>query len=125
MIRIHDIMVFIQEHYGKQYAENTRETIRRQTLHQFGQASLVVINPDDPLRPTNSPNNVYMIGSEALKAIKKFGTKEWKAAAQAFMRIKGSLADLYDKKRKDSYSSVELPNGSLLNSVRESITSFR
>jgi len=115
MIRIHDIMIFIREHYGKKYAENSRETIRKQTLHQFEQASLVVRNPDDPLRPTNSPNNVYMIGDEALKAFRKFGTKQGKAAARRFIKIKGSLADLYDKKKKDSYSSVELPNGSPLN----------
>jgi len=54
-IRIHDILIFIQEYYGKRYAENTRETIRRQTLHQFEQAGVVVRNPDDPFRPTNSP----------------------------------------------------------------------
>ena len=30
-MRIHDIIVFIDKHYGKPYAENTRETIRRQT----------------------------------------------------------------------------------------------
>ena len=29
LIRIHDILGFIQEKYGKAYAENTRETIRR------------------------------------------------------------------------------------------------
>jgi adenine-specific DNA-methyltransferase len=40
LIRIHDILAFIQKNYGKQYAENTRETIRRQTLHQFEQAAL-------------------------------------------------------------------------------------
>ncbi|MDP2749855.1 MAG: adenine methyltransferase, partial [Nanoarchaeota archaeon] len=40
IIRIHDILVFIQKNYNKKYAENTRETIRRQTLHQFEQAGI-------------------------------------------------------------------------------------
>ena len=32
------IMAFISEKYGKTYAPNTRETVRRQVLHQFVQA---------------------------------------------------------------------------------------
>lgn len=46
IIRIHDILMFIQKAYRKKYAENTRETIRRQTLHQFEQAGIVARNPD-------------------------------------------------------------------------------
>lgn len=110
LIRIHDILVFIQKNYGKQYAENTRETIRRQTLHQFEQGALAVRNPDDPSRPTNSPNNVYMVTDEALEAIRKYRTKEWKGALEAFLKSKGRLIDLYDKRKKALYSSVKLPN---------------
>jgi len=111
LIRIHDILKFIQEKYGKHYAENTRETIRRQTLHQFEQAALVARNPDDPLRPTNSPNNVYTVADEALEVIRKYKTKKWKKALEEFLGLKGKLVDLYDKRKKALYSSVKLPNG--------------
>lgn len=37
------IMSFISEHYKKEYAPNTRETFRRQVLHQFVQAGLPII----------------------------------------------------------------------------------
>jgi len=114
IIRIHDIMVFIQEDYGKKYAENTRETIRRQTLHQFEQAAVAVRNPDDPSRPTNSPNNVYKASDEALEAIRKYGTHEWKGAIEKFVKSKGRLIDLYDKRKKALYSSVKLPDGTSL-----------
>ena len=50
------MMEFFEAEYGKRYAPNTRETVRRQTVHQFVQAGLVVQNPDEPRRPTNSPN---------------------------------------------------------------------
>ena len=110
-IRIHDILVFIQENYGKQYAENTRETIRRQTLHQFEQAALAARNPDDPSRPTNSPKNVYTVSNEALSVIKKYRTQRWNRAIQQFVKSKGRLVDLYDKRKKALYSSVKLPNG--------------
>jgi len=111
LIRIHDILKFIQESYGKRYAENTRETIRRQTLHQFEQAALAVRNPDDPSRPTNSPNNVYTVADEALEVIRKYKTREWIRALEEFLELKGRLIDLYDKRKKALYSSVKLPNG--------------
>jgi adenine-specific DNA-methyltransferase len=115
LIRIHDILGFIQDNYGKRYAENTRETIRRQTLHQFEQAALAVRNPDDPSRPTNSPNNVYMVADEALEVIRKYNTKAWKKGLEEFLKVKGKLADLYDKRKKALYSSVKLPKGISIN----------
>jgi len=51
---ITQLMDLMAEHYGKQYAPNTRETVRRQTVHQFLAAGLLVLNPDEPDRPTNS-----------------------------------------------------------------------
>ncbi len=104
-------MVFIQQHYGKQYAENTRETIRRQTLHQFEQAALAVRNPDDPSRPTNSPNNVYMVADEALSVIRKYRTQRWSRAVKQFVKSQGRLVDRYDKRKRAAYTSVKLPNG--------------
>ncbi len=54
-----NIMEFIRSEYGMDYKPNSRETIRRQTLHQFEQARVVDRNRDDPARPTNSKNNNY------------------------------------------------------------------
>ncbi len=48
-----DIMECIRADHGRDYAANTRETIRRQTLHQFEQAGVVERNPDDLRRATN------------------------------------------------------------------------
>ena len=51
MLGTRAIMDFIRDEYGKEYAPNTRETVRRFTLHQFVEAQLVVQNPDEPRRP--------------------------------------------------------------------------
>lgn len=110
-IRIHDILIFIQESYGKQYAENTRETIRRQTLHQFEQAGIVIRNSDDPLRPTNSPKTVYSISGDALRVIKEFGKYDWKKALDEFINKKGKLIEIYEKRKKGYLISVNLPDG--------------
>lgn len=114
-IRIHDILIFIQEHYGKQYAENTRETIRRQTLHQFEQGGIAVRNPDNPARPTNSPRTVYAIAGSALKVIKSYGASNWESALAKFVKNKGRLIDRYEKRSKTHLISVDLPNGTLAN----------
>jgi len=110
-IRIHDILIFIQEHYKRQYAENTRETIRRQTLHQFEQAGVVVRNPDNPTRPTNSPRTVYAIEGDALNVIRKYGTNLWEDSIKGWIDRKGRLIERYEKRRKKHSISVSLPNG--------------
>lgn len=108
------IMVFIESNYGKKYAPNTRETFRRQVLHQFVQAHVVEYNPDDPNLPTNSPRAHYALSTAALKAIHAFGTVKWKAASEKFVRNKGSLLALYRKERKKYRVPVQLPTGNKL-----------
>ena len=56
-----DIMQFIRKQYKQDYKPNSRETIRRQTLHQFEQARIVDRNRDDSSRPTNSKDNNYSL----------------------------------------------------------------
>ena len=66
LIGITPIMNWMRENYDKQYAPNTRETIRRQSMHQFCDAGLALYNPDKPDRPVNSPKAVYQIEPAAL-----------------------------------------------------------
>ena len=54
LIGITPIMDWARQRYHKKYAPNTRETIRRQTMHQFVDAGIAHCNPDDPLRPVSS-----------------------------------------------------------------------
>ncbi len=64
-----EIMQFIREHYKQDYKPNSRETIRRQTLHQFEQTRIVDRNRDDPSRPTNSKDNNYSLSVVNLLAL--------------------------------------------------------
>lgn len=45
LIGITPIMDWAREHYDKQYAPNTRETVRRQTMHQFCNAGIALLQP--------------------------------------------------------------------------------
>lgn len=108
------IMAFCKEVYKKEYAPNTRETFRRQVLHQFVQARIADYNPDNPSLPVNSPNAHYAITNEALDAIKTFGTKAWKRETERFKSEVGELSKKYLKTRKQILVPVKLSNGKTL-----------
>lgn len=81
-----DIMAFVNENYKADapYAPNTRETFRRQVLHQFIQAGVCNYNPDDPTLPVNSPKAHYAITEEALEVVRAYGTENWDSRTQQF-----------------------------------------
>ncbi|MBP1637717.1 MAG: putative type restriction endonuclease, partial [Bacteroidetes bacterium] len=105
------IMNFVNEHYGKSYAPNTRETFRRQVLHQFVQARIVDYNPDNPKLPVNSPKAHYALTAEALEVIKSYKTKNWGKALSYFLSVVGKLSDVYLKERELNQIPVILQNG--------------
>jgi adenine-specific DNA-methyltransferase len=76
-IGITPIMDFCRDYYGTKYAPNTRETFRKQTMHQFVEACLAVVNPDQPDRATNSPKWCYQVETRTLRLLKAFGTAQW------------------------------------------------
>jgi len=105
------IMNFVNEHYGKNYAPNTRETFRRQVLHQFVQARIADYNPDNPSLPVNSPNAHYAITDEALAVVKAYKSKKWKATIVDFVSSVGRLSEVYLKERSLKMIPVQLANG--------------
>jgi BsuBI/PstI restriction endonuclease domain/BsuBI/PstI restriction endonuclease HTH domain len=112
LLRIWDIMGFMREEYGKDYAANSRETIRRQTIHQFEQARIVDRNPDAPDRPTNSGKNAYQLTEEAAEVLKAFGTAGFDKAVRDFIEQFGSLKVAYDRLRETHQIPLRLPKGS-------------
>lgn len=77
MIGITPIMEFCKEFYGREYKPNTRETFRRQSMHQFVSAGIALYNPDAPNRAVNSPKAVYQIEEETLILIQNYNTDNW------------------------------------------------
>lgn len=95
------IMSFVNENYKKDspYAPNTRETFRRQVLHQFVQAGIVNYNPDIPDLPVNSPKAHYALTEEALDVIKSYGTLDWDSRIQQYSAETIFLRDKYAEER--------------------------
>jgi hypothetical protein len=94
-IRIHDVIAFANHNYGTTYAENSRETFRKQAMHHFRNAAFI----EDNGKATNSPNYRYRLTDEMLSLIQSYGTPEWERRWNQFMSNHGSLIDLYAAKR--------------------------
>ncbi len=112
LLRIWDIMGWMKEKYRKEYAANSRETIRRQTVHQFEQARLIDRNPDDPTRPTNSGETRYQLTEDAADVLRAFEARNFSKRCEQFLERHGSLTEAYERARKLYRVPVRLPNGS-------------
>ena len=108
-IRIHDIIQFSNTYYGSTYAENSRETFRKQALHRFRTAALV----EDNGTATNSPNYRYRLTDEALTLIKSYQSASWNILLARYMEYHDSLIDLYASKKKMTMMPVKI-NGTEL-----------
>jgi hypothetical protein len=95
LMGITPIMDWIREHCKKTYAPNTRETVRRQTMHQFVDAGMAFYNPDKPDRPVNSPSAVYQIEPATLALIRSFNTRKWHSNPTAYLAESQTLAAKY------------------------------
>lgn len=93
------LMQFFAEHYDLRYAPNTRETVRRQTIHQFLAAGLIVSNPDQPDRPINSGKTVYQIGPQALELLRTYDSPEWAEHLAAYLQGVEMLRVQYARER--------------------------
>ena len=95
-IRIHDIMEFIKNNYNITYAENSRETFRKQALHHYRISALI----EDNGMATNSPNYRYRITDEALKLIQSYKSINWNKNLTKYLAKHEKLVKIYENKRK-------------------------
>lgn len=105
------MMGYFEAHYGKKYAPNTRETVRRHTLHQFRDAGLVDVNPDDPERPTNSAKTVYQVREPVLRLLQSFGTTAWPKRLREYLAEAGALREKYAQARSMRMLPVQVARG--------------
>ncbi len=105
------MMEFFAEFYGRRYAPNTRETVRRQTVHQFIEAGILVPNPDDPRRPINSGKTVYQIESGALELLRQYGRQEWDNALRTWLTSVETLKRKYARERQMQRIPLRLSTG--------------
>lgn len=103
-MRIHDMIAFINENYETDYAENSRETLRKQAIHHFRNAAFIIDNG----KATNSPNYSYRLTDEMLSLLQSFGSERWEKMLSDFLQDHGSLMALYASKRKKRKMSIQI-----------------
>lgn len=108
---ITEMMDYFRDHFGISYAPNTRETVRRFTVHQFVQMGLVIANPDNIARPVNSPKTKYQVDDSLLKVIRTYGTRDWDKNLRAYLKNAKELRRLREKEREMALIPVKLPGG--------------
>ena len=111
LLGITEMMDYFRDYFGVKYAPNTRETVRRQTVHQFVQAGLILANPDNPSRPVNSPDTRYQIEGSALNLMKSYGSPSWVSNLRSYLKSVASSKKLHAKEREMALIPVKLPNG--------------
>ena len=114
LMGITPIMAFVSQHYDKEWAPNTRETVRRFTIHQFLAAGLVISNPDKPNRAVNSPHTVYQIEPVARELIRSFALEEWDENLAAYLELRQSLVERYAKERVARRIPIQIASGNPL-----------
>lgn len=112
LLGITPVIDFIAQAYGVRYAPNTRETIRDEAVKFYVEAGLLLRNPDNPNRPTNSGNTVYQIEPTALALLRTFGTPDWPSALQQYLGNLEIIKNEISRKRILARVPVTLPDGS-------------
>lgn len=108
-----NIMEWMREKLGKDYKANSRESIRKDTIHQFEQARIVDKNPDNPMRPTNSSDTVYRLTGSVIRVLKSYGTESFQCEVERFIESQGSLSDKYNRMRNINKVQVKFPDDSI------------
>lgn len=111
MLGVTPIMDWLKSEYGKEYAPNTRETIRRQTLHQFVDGGLALYNPDEPSRPVNSPKACYQIAPELFELLKFINDDDWDEKLATWLSERETLIDQYAQAREMELIPLTLDDG--------------
>lgn len=115
LLGVTPIMDWSKEVYGKNYAPNTRETFRRQTLHQFVDGGIALYNPDDPKRAVNSPKACYQIIPELHTILQTFNTSAWPDNLKTYLSTRATLTKQYAMVREMALIPLQVEPGREIN----------
>jgi hypothetical protein len=105
------IIKFITKAYRIRYAPNTRETIRDEAVKYFVESGLLLRNPDNPSRPTNSGQTVYQIEPAALALVRTYGLEPWPAQLKEYLANRAKIRRTVERERNLARIPVKLPSG--------------
>jgi hypothetical protein len=77
----------------------------------FVEEGLLVKNPDNPARPTNSGKTVYQIEQAALRLCRTFKTAQWDAALKGYLAARDEIKRELQRARELDRIPLRLPDG--------------
>jgi hypothetical protein len=77
----------------------------------FVDTGLLLRNPDNPRRPTNSGQTVYQVEPTALALLRTFGTKRWAAQLKEYLAKRAKIRQKMKRNRNLTRVPVKLPSG--------------
>jgi hypothetical protein len=105
-IGIDFIINFISENFGFQYKPNSREGIRKKSLHEFLYYRIINQNEDEPDRATNSSAYNYSLTPEFLKVLKSYKNNSWEHELDEFISSIDNLRKEWKRKVDASKISI-------------------
>ena len=111
MLGIRDILDFAREKLAVNYAENTRESVRKYSVKQLVSAGILLHNPDKPDRPVNSSDNCYQIETSALDLLRHHDTPQWAELLSTYLATRETLAAQYARARNRHRVPVRVREG--------------
>lgn len=92
----HDIIVYLRENDIKDYAENSRETIRKNALRPFRDYAII----EDNGLASNSGKFKYHVTDEMLGLLQVYGSDEWPTALKYYLKYHQALVHSYQSKKE-------------------------
>jgi len=111
LMGITPIIDYASTAYGVNYKPNTRESVRKESIHQLVDAGIVLRNPDDPKRSVNSPKTVYQIQENVLELLKTYGSISWETSLRNYLSSIKTLVAKYAKEREMHLIPVRIADG--------------
>ncbi|PKP21079.1 MAG: hypothetical protein CVU05_07615 [Bacteroidetes bacterium HGW-Bacteroidetes-21] len=81
------IMEFVNNVYGQDYKQNTRESFRKSAINPFLNFQIIDLNPDDSNLSPQSSNTHYAIKELVIETLKHYGTNNWSNALNQFKKL--------------------------------------
>ncbi|HEX6777399.1 MAG TPA: BsuBI/PstI family type II restriction endonuclease [Ktedonobacterales bacterium] len=104
---ITEMMDYFKRYYAVDYAPNTRETVRRFTVHQFMDAGIVIANQDKTDRAVNSPKFGYQTEPGTLELLQLYGTPEWEQSLHTYLASQEVTRERLRKAREENRILVD------------------
>ena len=83
-------------------------------MKYFVDAGMLMRNPDNPDRPTNSGKTVYQVEPHALELFRLFGTTEWTNRLATYLESRTAIREQLERYRELARIPVTLPSGDVV-----------